>query len=98
MTANRKTIAQPAPLADEDDEVRELAAEDSARMRPVWDFPDLVEVLQKNGALGRRPLPPGEKKQRVTLHLDPDVLAAPRKDGRGWQIRANSALRRALGL
>ena len=69
-----------------------------SRARPVWDFPDLVAILQKEGKLGRPPLPEAEKKQRVTLHLDPDVLAVLRADGKGWQTRANAALRRALGL
>ncbi|MEY4983303.1 MAG: hypothetical protein RIR62_1569 [Pseudomonadota bacterium] len=76
----------------------EMTDEDFARLRPVWDFPELVEILQKHGKLGRPPLPEGARKERVTLHLDPDVLAALRKDGRGWQTRANAALRRALGL
>ena len=67
-------------------------------MRPVWDFPELVTDLQKHGYLGRPPLPPEQRKQRVTLHLDPDVLAQLKADGKGWQTRANAALRRALGL
>jgi uncharacterized protein (DUF4415 family) len=69
-----------------------------ALLRPVWDNPGLVAALQKEGKLGRPPLPPTEKKQRVTLHLDPDVLARLRADGKGWQTRTNAALRRALGL
>lgn len=76
----------------------ELTDADFDRLRPVWDFPELVEILQKNGKLGRPPLPEAAKKQRVTLYLDPDVLAALKSDGRGWQTRANAALRRALGL
>ena len=57
---------------------------DFDRLRPVWDFPELVEILQKHGKLGRPPLPEAERKQRVTLHLDPDVLAA--LIARGWQL------------
>jgi uncharacterized protein (DUF4415 family) len=34
----------------------------------------------------------------VTLYLDPDVLARLKADGKGWQTRANAALRLALGL
>lgn len=76
----------------------ELTEEDFARMRPVWDFPDLVALLQANGKLGRPPLPEDRKKRRVTLHLDPDVLERLREGGKGWQTRANAALRSALGL
>lgn len=83
---------------DEDGEAKELDEAFFREARPIWDFPELVEVLRKNGSLGRPPLPAGEKKQRVTLHLDPDVLAALKADGKGWQTRANAALRRALGL
>lgn len=32
-------------------------------------------------------------KQRITLRLDEDVVAALRAGGRGWQTRVNQALR-----
>jgi uncharacterized protein (DUF4415 family) len=67
-------------------------------MRPVWDFPDLIAALRAEGKLGRPPLPEHERKRRVTLHLDPDVLERLREGGKGWQTRANAALRSALGL
>lgn len=82
----------------EDPDNPEWTEADFARAKPVWAFPDLVETLQKHGKLGRPPLPEAEKKQRVTLHLDPDVLARLKADGKGWQTRANAALRKALGL
>ena len=34
----------------------------------------------------------------TTLRLDPDILAAYRATGPGWQGRINADLRRALGL
>jgi uncharacterized protein (DUF4415 family) len=43
-------------------------------------------------------LPEADRKTRVTLYLDPDVLARLKADGKGWQTRANAALRQALGL
>ena len=85
-----------AALSDPD--AQPLTDEQLSRMRPVWEFPELVAILQKEGKLGRPPLPEAAKKQRVTLHLDPDVLARLRADGKGWQTRANAALRQALGL
>jgi uncharacterized protein (DUF4415 family) len=81
-----------------DHENPEWTDDDFAEARSVWDFPELVEVLQKHGKLGRPPLPPEDRKIRVTLHLDPDIVSALKADGRGWQTRANAALRRVLGL
>ena len=72
--------------------------EDFARAKPVWAFPELVAVLQKHGKLGRPPLAEADKKQRVTLYLDPDLLARLKAGGKGWQTRANATLRVALGL
>jgi uncharacterized protein (DUF4415 family) len=97
------------PISDEEEEAinrgialdpdsPEMTDEDFDRLRPVWDFPELVDILQKHGKLGRPPLPDSERKQRVTLYLDRDVLAALKAGGKGWQTRANAALRRALGL
>ena len=109
MDHPRTIRPQPTrPTPEEDEEINrgiaqdpdnpELTAEDIARMRPVWDFPDLVADLQKHGYLGRRPMPEEERKKRVTLYLDPDVLARLKADGKGWQTRTNAALRKALGL
>ena len=82
----------------EDPDTHELVDEWFARAKPVWAFPELVAVLQHHGKLGRPPLAQAEKKQRVTLYLDPDVLAQLKQGGKGWQTRANAALRKALGL
>jgi uncharacterized protein (DUF4415 family) len=109
MDQPRTIRPQPIrPTPEEDAAITKAAMEDPdiwlptdeefARFRPVWDFPDLVETLQKHGHLGRPPLPPEARKQRVTMHLDPDVLALLKAEGKGWQTRANAALRRALGL
>jgi uncharacterized protein (DUF4415 family) len=96
------------PTPEEDAEINRGIAEDPdthelddawfARAKPVWAFPELVAVLQHHGKLGRPPLAEADKKQRVTLYLDPDVLAALKADGKGWQTRANATLRKALGL
>lgn len=82
----------------EDPDARELTEEDFARGRPIWAFPKLVEILQKHGKLGRPPMAADDKKHRVTLYLDPDILARLKQGGKGWQTRANAELRRALGL
>lgn len=50
--------------------------------------------------LARRGRPPGSvsasTKQAVKLRLDPDVLAALRASGAGWQTRVNAILRDAV--
>ena len=50
--------------------------------------------------LARRGRPPGSiattTKQAVKLRLDPDVLAALRASGVGWQTRVNAILRDAV--
>jgi uncharacterized protein (DUF4415 family) len=43
---------------------------------------------------GRPPL--DEPKVQVTLRLDPDVLAALRATGAGWQSRVNALLRKSF--
>lgn len=72
--------------------------EDWARARPVTDFPEIADILRRHGKLGRPPLPETERKQRVTLYLDRDIVDALKADGKGWQTRANAALRKALGI
>jgi uncharacterized protein (DUF4415 family) len=82
---------------DEDD-APELTPELAARLKPIGEVPeleDLAELVRKGG----RPLLPEEvRKRRVTIMLDPDVIAHFRAGGRGWQTRVNAALRKAAGL
>ena len=61
--------------SEPDEENPEWTAETSARAKPIWEFPKLVEILQKHGKLGRPPLAKDDKKHRVTLYLDPDIIA-----------------------
>jgi len=37
-------------------------------------------------------------KEKISVRLDPDVLARLRESGPGWQSRINAVLRKALGL
>lgn len=50
--------------------------------------------------MARRGRPPGSvaasTKQAVKLRLDPDLLAALRASGAGWQTRVNAILRQAV--
>ena len=109
MGQSKKVISEVYIPTDEEDAEITAAAntdpdnpiwtdEDFARAKPIWAFPELVTFLQHHGKLGRPPLPDAAKKQRVTLYLDPDLLARLKSEGKGWQTRANAALRKALGL
>jgi uncharacterized protein (DUF4415 family) len=56
--------------------------------------PDLLRRLRgERGPQRSKPL-----KVRVTLRLDPDVVARFRRHGKGWQSRVNATLRKALKL
>ncbi len=84
------------PSTSIDDENPEWTAEDFARAKPASEvLPKLVgataaaEMLrQKRG----RPVSVNPK-AHVNLRLDPDVVAAFRATGRGWQTRLNAALK-----
>ena len=82
-----------AALSDPD--AKPLTDTELARMRPVIEDAGLMAILRRHG---RPALPESARKQRVTLYLDPDVLARLRADGKGWQTRANAQLRKGLGL
>lgn len=83
---------------DQDGEAVELDEAFFHEAKPTAEIPELVQLLTRHGKWGRPPLPPEARKKRVTLHLDPDVLERLKSEGKGWQTRANAALRKALGL
>ena len=83
------------PLTDEDEpSLRRLSPDEEAAMRRR--LADAQDDLRRR--TGRPPLPEAEKKRRVTMYLDPDVVDRLKEGGRGWQTRANQKLREALGL
>ena len=57
------------------------------------DIPELTEKFWQNAVRNPfyRPL-----KQQLTLRLDADIIAWLRRQGRGYQTRANALLRRAM--
>lgn len=62
------------------------------------DALELDEAFFKTAVRGRPRLPEGEKKKRVSIMLDQDVIARLKSGGKGWQTRANALLRKALNL
>jgi uncharacterized protein (DUF4415 family) len=78
------------PLTEE-----QLAELKALEGRPVdtSDIPELTDAMWKNAVRGRfyRPV-----KQAVSLRLDADVIAWLKKDGQGYQTRANQMLRERM--
>jgi uncharacterized protein (DUF4415 family) len=64
---------------------------------PDFDTPYWRERIAKAVVHRGRPKSHAPKVS-TTLRLDPDVLAAFKAGGAGWQSRINAALRKAAGL
>ena len=73
-----------------------------AEAKPYIDDEGEVRELDDhffaNAKPGRPPMLAEYRKQKVTMMLDPDILANLKSDGKGWQTRANALLRKALAL
>jgi uncharacterized protein (DUF4415 family) len=76
-------------LIDNDGEVRELTADDLKRFKPARDV--LPLALQKT--LKIRGAQKAPTKVSTTIRLSPDVLAAFKSEGNGWQTRIDTALK-----
>lgn len=59
---------------------------------------ELDNQFFKTAKRGRPPMPAEQRKQRIDMMLDPDVLAHFKATGKGWQTRINQALRDVAGL
>lgn len=78
------------------DDGPELTPELMATLKPLKEVdPELAEFIRKGG---RPALPERDRKQRITIMLDRDVIEHFKTDGKGWQTRVNAALRKAAGL
>ena len=90
-------MSRPKPPAEFDE--NPVWTEDMhARARPAAEVhgPEFAAAMVRRR--GRPALAEAERKQSINLRLSPDVLAALRAGGRGWQTRAEQILRRGLGL
>jgi uncharacterized protein (DUF4415 family) len=91
-----KVVYRPepgAPLTEQQRrELEELAKLPDSEI-DTSDIPELPEEAWKDAVRGRfyRPV-----KQAVSLRLDADVLAWLKKDGEGYQTRANQILRERM--
>ena len=91
-TPEEEAAIQAGIQADPDNP--EWTKADFAEARPASEVvPKLVayaNAVRRRGA-GAKPV-----KVQVTLRLDRDVVDGLRASGRGWQVRANAALRQLL--
>ena len=94
---NRKMVTyrrEPGdPLTpDQRKNIEELLANPDRKI-DTSDIPELTPEFWKNAVRGRfyRPV-----KEAVSLRLDADVLAWLKKDGPGYQTRANRVLRERM--
>jgi uncharacterized protein (DUF4415 family) len=76
-------------LINNDGEVRELTADDLKRFKPAREV--LPISLQKT--LKIRGAQKSPTKVSTTIRLSPDVLAAFKSEGNGWQTRIDTALK-----
>ena len=88
MQADSKSLSK-SPVIKADGEVRELTADDLKRFKPAREV--LPLALQKSLKIrGAQKTP---TKISTTIRLSPDVLAAFKSEGNGWQTRIDTALK-----
>lgn len=84
-------MTKRTPLIDASGEVRELTAADRRRFKSATEMlpPELLKVM------GIKPRGPQKapNKQATTIRLSPDVMAAFKATGSGWQTRIDAALK-----
>jgi len=93
MKRKKRDVERP------DEENPELTREELRRARPAADvLPEVIGEKAAHELLRRsRGRPPKEdRKVNQTLRIDPDVLAAYRQEGKGWQTHINDVLRRNM--
>lgn len=92
--ARQNPLTNTAPDEVEDAENPFWTEADFARAKPAKDIPELADVIRR----GRPAMDEADRKQRVTMYLDRDLVDSLKAEGRGWQTRANALLRKAAGL
>ncbi len=84
-------MSKHKPLIDDDGEVRELTAADMRLFKPAHEV--LPLELQKVLGMKPRGLQKAPTKQATTIRLSPEVMAAFKATGKGWQTRIDAALK-----
>lgn len=74
-------------------DLRQGLAEAKARIAAVVHTPEQIEARKRGRPAGSVK---ADSKVQCTLRIDPDVLAALKATGTGWQTRVNAALRASV--
>lgn len=94
-TPRKNTADEEARIATgiaQDPDADELTDAELAELLPAEEVaPELVAAYRRTRGPQKAPT-----KERITLHVDRDVVDALRKTGRGWQGRANTMLRQVV--
>ena len=88
----RKSAAECRPTATRKRKLAKLAAQPDSAI-DLSDIPELTDKFWRNAV--RNPFYRPVKKQ-ITLRLDADVIVWLRRQGKGYQTRANTLLRDAM--
>ena len=84
---------KPKTRVTSDDDLPEMTAADFARAKSLRAaMPEVVEAMKRGRGRPKSAYP----KIRVSLRLDPDVIAAYKATGTGWQSRINDILAHGL--
>jgi uncharacterized protein (DUF4415 family) len=87
MSAKQRSLASRKSVINEDGEVPDLTLLSRKDFKPFSSLPKSVKAIIR----GR---PKAEvTKERITIRLSPDVVAAFRASGAGWQTRIDAALK-----
>jgi len=70
------------------------ALTDKSQPAVIGHVSDADDAARQAARRGRPPL--GTPKEQINIRLSPDVLAAFRASGRGWQTRIDALLREAM--
>jgi len=90
----RQEALNPAPLTDNPD-LTDANLVELPPAREVLSAEEFAAVTSVRKAALERP-PAEIRKVTVTIRLDPDIVAAFKAPGDGWQTRMNAELREAL--
>lgn len=87
-----KKVKLIAPTFEEDLEIQRQIETDP-------DVPEWTDEMFAKAKRGRPTLPESEKRQSVSIKLDPRVIAYFKGDNpKGWQTRVNAALQEIAGV
>jgi uncharacterized protein (DUF4415 family) len=85
--------SKPGKRIVPDDDIPELTEADFATAKSLKaDMPEVVGAMKRGRGRPKVESP----KERVSLRLDPKIVAAYKATGEGWQSRINDILARAL--